>query len=64
VIALVDLEEGPRVVSNLVECDAAAIVAGMALELVWQERPGPPTVLPTFRPAPRTTQPDSSRRQT
>jgi hypothetical protein len=32
VVALVDLEEGPRLMSNLVECDPDAVQVGMAVE--------------------------------
>lgn len=51
VIALVELEEGPRLASNLLEiaADPAVLKIGMALEVTFEER-GPIT-MPQFRPA-------------
>lgn len=45
---LVDLEEGPRIPSNLVDCDPSEVYCGMAVELVWAEWKG--AFLPKFRP--------------
>ena len=38
VIALIDVEDGVRVVGNVVGCDPAAITAGMAVEVFFEER--------------------------
>jgi uncharacterized OB-fold protein len=49
VIALVQLEEGPRMMSNIVECDPESITSGMDLEVVfesWTEE----ITIPQFRP--------------
>ena len=36
VVALVDLEEGPRVMSNLVDCDPDAVQVGMPVEVRFE----------------------------
>lgn len=52
VAALVDLEEGPRMMTTLVDCDFDAIEAGMALEVVYEQVSDDPQVsLPWFRPS-------------
>ena len=50
-IAVVELEEGPRLMANIVECEPApeALTLDMALEVVFEERGG--VTLPCFRPA-------------
>lgn len=49
-IAFVTLEEGPSMMTNIVDCDFAAIHIGQKVELVIREREdGLP--LPLFRPA-------------
>jgi uncharacterized protein len=48
VVALVDLDEGVRVVANLCDTPMADIHAGMALELFFEEADG--IRLPNFRP--------------
>ena len=48
-VALVELAEGLRMVSNLVDCALDAIVPDMPLELCFRERDG--RLLPQFRPA-------------
>lgn len=51
VIAIVELAEGPRVTTNIVDCDPDAVHVDMAVELCWDE-PGPDGIrLPLFRPA-------------
>jgi hypothetical protein len=50
VLALVDLEEGPRMISNIVECDHKALKNGMALEVVF-EKVSEDIALPKWRPA-------------
>jgi uncharacterized OB-fold protein len=48
-LAIVELEEGPRMMSNIVDCDNEAIIIGMRLELTFEPRGG--AALPQFRPA-------------
>lgn len=50
VVALVELEEGPRIASNIIGCDVDAIAAGMAVEVVFEDVT-PEVTLPKFRPA-------------
>jgi uncharacterized OB-fold protein len=48
-IAYVTLEEGPTMMTNLVECDPDKLAIGQAVELVW--RPAADgTPVPCFRP--------------
>jgi uncharacterized OB-fold protein len=49
IVALVELDEGVRLVSNLVEIDAAEVENGMALEVLFTDVDG--VALPQFRPA-------------
>ena len=49
VIILVDLEEGTRLTSQLVDCDPAAVDFGMAVEMLIQQDPDG-FKLPVFRP--------------
>jgi len=51
VVGLVDLEEGTRLLTNIVHCPPDLVKVGMALELVFQET-DPDMRLPMFRPAP------------
>jgi uncharacterized protein len=37
IAAVVDLAEGPRVMTNLIECDGADLAIGMPLEVRFQE---------------------------
>lgn len=50
VVALVELEEGVRMATNIVRCDAQAIEAGMPVEVVFDDVT-PAATLPKFRPA-------------
>lgn len=51
VAALVDLEEGPRMMSNVVDCEFDELEAGMPLEVVFERVSDDPLVtLPRFRP--------------
>ena len=36
VVALIDLEEGPRLMTNIVNCDPAAVSIGMPVQLTWE----------------------------
>jgi Predicted nucleic-acid-binding protein containing a Zn-ribbon len=49
VVALVDLDEGGRMPTNLVEVDPDAVFAGMVLEVVF-DRVTDAIALPKFRP--------------
>lgn len=48
VYALIELEEGVRMASNLVECQLEALKVDMRVELTWLERAG--LTLPAFKP--------------
>ena len=50
VAAIVDLEEGPRMMSNVVDCDPDALRVGMPLRVAFREETDEVTV-PVFRPA-------------
>ena len=49
VVAIVRLEEGPTMMTNIVECDPEAVATGMPLEVVFEQRSEEIT-LPQFRP--------------
>jgi uncharacterized OB-fold protein len=49
VTAIVDVEEGPRMISNIVECDPNELKNGMKLEVVFDDVTSEIT-LPKFRP--------------
>ncbi len=51
VIAIVELAEGPRVTTNLVDCDVDAVTVGMPVRLCWDEPQADGLRLPLFRPA-------------
>jgi len=51
VAAVVDLAEGPRLMTNVVECDPGALAVGMALRVAYEDRTDELTV-PVFTPAP------------
>lgn len=48
--AVVDLEEGPRVMTNLVDVDSSDLEIGMPLEVAYQQI-SPDVTVPVFRPA-------------
>lgn len=50
VAAVVDLAEGPRMMTNVVDCDPEALEVGMALEVDFRDV-GEGFRLPFFRPA-------------
>lgn len=50
VVALIDLEEGPRIASNVVGCEPDAVEAGMAVTVGFDAVTEDVT-LPRFRPA-------------
>jgi uncharacterized protein len=49
VAAVVDLEEGPRMMTNVVDCDVDALEIGMPLEVVFRPIADDVTI-PVFRP--------------
>jgi uncharacterized OB-fold protein len=49
VLAYVELEEGPRLMTNIVECDPETVRCGQQVELVFHDT-GQGTALPRFRP--------------
>jgi uncharacterized OB-fold protein len=49
VLAYVELEEGPRMLTNIVECDPDAVRIGQAVEVVFHDT-GAGNALPRFRP--------------
>jgi uncharacterized OB-fold protein len=49
-IAIVELEEGPHLTTNLVECGIDRVRIGMPVEVVFERRAG--RTLPVFRPRP------------
>ncbi len=48
VIGLVELEEGVRIMSNIVDCEADEVEIGMALTVTYEERGE--VMIPMFRP--------------
>ena len=51
VVAIVELEEGPRMVTNLVDCDPADLQVGMAVEARFEPIDDSDVVLPVFTPS-------------
>ena len=51
VVAIIELAEGPRVTSNLVECDLDDVRIGMSVELCWDDPDADGISLPLWRPA-------------
>jgi len=49
VVAYVELAEGPRVMTNIVDCDVDAVKVGMPVEVVWHDT-GKGNSLYRFRP--------------
>jgi uncharacterized OB-fold protein len=48
---LIDLEEGPRLFSRLVECDPREVAIGMTVAVRWEDAPGDNSFrLPVFAP--------------
>jgi uncharacterized OB-fold protein len=50
VAAVVDLAEGPRMMTTVVECDPTSLTVGMALRVTYEDRTDDVTV-PVFVPA-------------
>lgn len=49
VVAYVELEEGPRVMTNIVDCDVESVAVGMPVEMVFHDT-GEGSALYRFRP--------------
>ncbi len=49
VVALVDLEEGPRMMSKITGCDPETVSIGTAVKVAFAEMPDAPP-LPVFEP--------------
>ena len=49
VLAYVELEEGPRVLTNIVDCDVESVVVGQAVKVVFHPTSNG-AALPRFRP--------------
>jgi uncharacterized OB-fold protein len=49
VIAIVELEEGPRMTTNIVGCDPDSVHIGMPVEAAFEDL-SPDSTLPVFRP--------------
>lgn len=49
VIALITLEEGPRMMSNVIGCDVTSVTCGLAVEVVFEPWSADIT-MPKFRP--------------
>ncbi|KLL09792.1 Zn-ribbon domain-containing OB-fold protein [Protofrankia coriariae] len=50
VLALVELEEGPKMLTNIVECDPETLSIGQSVQVVFHDT-GAGSALPRFRPA-------------
>jgi uncharacterized OB-fold protein len=50
VVAYVELEEGPRVLTNIVDCDPESVSVGQAVQVVFHPTSNG-AALPRFRPA-------------
>ena len=51
VIAIVELDEGPRMFSNLVDCDPDDVTVGMAVKAAFEPIDDSDLRLPVFAPA-------------
>jgi len=49
VAAIVELDEGPRMMTNVVDCDIDAVAVGMAVEVIFRAIDETVTI-PVFRP--------------
>lgn len=51
VLALVDLAEGVRLMTNIVECDPKAVYVGMPVDVTWERVSEEGIAIPKFRPS-------------
>lgn len=49
VLAMVELDEGPKMVTNIVDCDPTGLTIGQPVEVVFHDT-GADAALPRFRP--------------
>jgi len=49
--ALIELNEGPLISSNVIDIDPKDVKVGMPVEIVYEDHPGEGFTLPKFRPA-------------
>ena len=49
-LAYVELDEGPRIMTNIVDCDPDSVEVGQRVEVVFHDT-GQGTALPRFKPA-------------
>ncbi|MGF1599120.1 MAG: Zn-ribbon domain-containing OB-fold protein [Acidimicrobiales bacterium] len=52
-IAIVELDEGPRMITNIVECAPDRIEVGMAVQVAFEPIDDTDVMLPVFRPSAR-----------
>ncbi|MBO0651925.1 OB-fold domain-containing protein [Streptomyces triculaminicus] len=48
--AVVDLEEGPRMMTEVIDCPERELRIGMRLRVAFRRDPGVPVAIPVFRP--------------
>jgi uncharacterized OB-fold protein len=51
VVAIIELDEGPRVTGNVVDCPVDDVAVGMPVALTWDEADSDGIRLPLWRPA-------------
>ncbi len=51
VIAVVELEEGPRMMTNIVDCDPESVSVGMSVQVTFEGIDDSEVVLPLFKPS-------------
>ena len=51
VVAVIELEEGPRLISNVIDVDPASMYVGMPVLVVFERIDDSDIMLPVFRPA-------------
>jgi uncharacterized OB-fold protein len=52
VVALVELDEGPRLLTNIIGCSPEEVQCDMPVSVAWEDLEGE-ICLPKFRPVPR-----------
>ena len=50
-IAVVELEEGPRMMSNVIDCDPHTVEVGMQVQVAFEAIDDSDMVIPVFKPA-------------
>jgi len=49
VVAIVELDDGPRMMTNIIDCDPAGVACDMPVEVAWADR-NDEFSIPCFRP--------------